>query len=57
MIDAKTVAHELEQARQARLAAELAGCEVEELAEELRRAPPLWPQLPGRCPHLFVFSP
>ena len=58
MIDAKMVAYELEQARQARLEAELAGCEIEELAEGLRRAQPGWPapralRFP---PQLFVFS-
>ena len=47
MIDPKAVAYELDQARQARLEAELAGCEVEELAEELRRTPFGRPILPA----------
>jgi hypothetical protein len=37
----------LRQAREARIAAELAGCEMEELAAGLHRKPPVgrWPQL------------
>jgi hypothetical protein len=37
----------LQQAHQARLAAELAGCEMEELAAVLHRKPPVgrWPRL------------
>jgi hypothetical protein len=37
----------LRQARQARIEAELAGCEMEELAAVLHRKPPVgrWPQL------------
>jgi hypothetical protein len=37
----------LAQAREARIAAELAGCEMEELAAVLHRKPPVgrWPQL------------
>lgn len=42
MIDLKTVAAELAQARQARIAAQLAGCEVEELADSLRQSSPSW---------------
>ena len=56
IIDAKTVAYELEQARRARLEAELAGREVEELAEGLRRAQPGWPAPLRLLPQLFVFS-
>jgi hypothetical protein len=61
MIDLKTVAHELAQARQARIEAQLAGCEVEELADNLRQANAAdlrrqharHPTLP----RLFVFAP
>ncbi len=65
MIDLKTVALELAQARQARIEAQLAGCEVEELADNLRQTNAAWlaprwaparpqPARPGL--HLFVFS-
>ena len=59
MIDLKAVAAELAQARQARIAAQLAGCEVEELADNLRRTSPAWRQQAGRAaaPHLFVSAP
>jgi len=48
MIDLKTIQTELAQARQARIAAELAGFEVEELAAGLRQAPPAWTRRPPR---------
>jgi hypothetical protein len=38
MIDFETVELELHNARQARINAELACCEIEELAEEIRRS-------------------
>lgn len=61
MIDLKTVELELAQARQARIAAQLAGCEVEELADNLRQTHGAWlhPQTNRRSPspHLLVFSP
>jgi hypothetical protein len=64
MIDLKAVAAELAQARQARIAAQLAGCEVEELAEGLRQASPAWrrdwrrpPERPADGVPLFVFAP
>jgi hypothetical protein len=50
----------LQAARQARLAAELAGCEMEELAAVLHRKPPVgrWPQLTRACfgPSVAVLS-
>jgi hypothetical protein len=62
MIDLKTIQRELAQARQARIEAELAGCELEELADDLRRTHVAWtaPQFAPRREgglHLFVFSP
>jgi len=45
MIDAMTVAHELEQARSIRLAAEAAYCDVEELLDEMQRGPTIWQRL------------
>ena len=45
MIDAMTVAHELEQARSIRLAAEAACCDVEELLDEMQRGPTIWQRL------------
>lgn len=41
MIDTSELQHELAQARAARLAAQRAGCEVEELADSLRRSNPV----------------
>jgi hypothetical protein len=50
----------LQAARQARLEAELAGCEMEELAAVLHRKPPVgrWPQLARACfgPSVAVLS-
>jgi hypothetical protein len=62
MIDLKTVELELAQARQARIEAQLAGCEIEELADNLRQTNAGWiqPQAAPRrspAPHLFFFSP
>lgn len=45
MIDAVTVAHELEQARAIRLAAEAACSDVEELLWEMQRGPAIWQRL------------
>jgi hypothetical protein len=45
MIDFATVELELHNARQARINAELACCEVEELAEEIRRSHDAFMQL------------
>jgi len=47
MPDSKDLRGALERARQARLEAELAGCEMEELAAVLHRKPPVgrWPWL------------
>ena len=42
MIDRKTVEMELAQARSVRIAAELAGCEIEELADNLRQTNASW---------------
>jgi hypothetical protein len=44
MINIAEIQHELAQARQARIAAQLAGCEVEEMADTLRQMPPCWRQ-------------
>ena len=61
MIDLKTVELELAQARQARIEAQLAGCELEELADNLRQTHAAWLHPQPSCrrpsPHLFVFSP
>jgi hypothetical protein len=50
----------LQQAHRARLEAELAGCEMEELAAELHRKPPVgrWPRLTQACfgPSVAVLS-
>jgi hypothetical protein len=50
----------LQQAHAARLAAELAGCEMEELAAVLHRKPPVgrWPRLTRACfgPSVAVLS-
>ncbi len=50
----------LEQAHRARLEAELAGCEMEELAALLHRKPPVgrWPRLTQACfgPSVAVLS-
>ena len=50
----------LQQAHQARLAAELAGCEMEELVAVLHRKPPVgrWPRLTQACfgPSVAVMS-
>ena len=43
-IDLKTVEFELHNARQARIAAELACCDVEELAAAIRQSHILWMQ-------------
>ncbi|MEJ2623445.1 MAG: hypothetical protein P8Z80_02560 [Pseudolabrys sp.] len=45
MIDAMTVAHELQQARTIRLAAEAACSDVEELLGEMQRGPAVWQRL------------
>ena len=45
MIDAMTVAHELEHARSIRLAAEAACSDVEELLWEMQRGPAIWHRL------------
>jgi hypothetical protein len=45
MIDAMTVAHELEHARTIRLAAEAACSDVEELLDEMQRSPAVWQRL------------
>lgn len=45
MIDAMTVAHELEQARACRMAAEAACSDVEELLGEMQRSPMIWQRL------------
>jgi hypothetical protein len=42
MFDLKDVELELHNARQARIAAELACCDVEELAEEIRQSHVMW---------------
>ena len=44
MIDPRSVELELHNARQARIAAELACCDVEELAEAIRQSHILWMQ-------------
>jgi hypothetical protein len=52
MIDLKAVALELHNARQARIAAELACCEVEEFATAIRRSRIVWAQqVTARRPH------
>jgi hypothetical protein len=60
MINLAEIQHELAQARQARIAAQLAGCEVEELADTLRQTQQRWrtpePARRGLSP-LVVFSP
>jgi len=45
MIDAMMVAHELEQARSIRLAAEAACNDVEELLDEMQHGPAIWRRL------------
>jgi hypothetical protein len=45
MIDSKLLANELKQARAARLAAEDAWCEVEELLWEVQHGPRYWRRL------------
>lgn len=45
MIDATTVAHELENTRVIRLAAEAACSDVEELLGEMQRGPAIWHRL------------
>ena len=59
MIDLKTIELELAQARQARIDAQRAGCELEELADNLRQtnADGLRSHRRRPSPHLFVFSP
>jgi hypothetical protein len=60
MINLAEIQHELAQARQARIAAQLAGSEVEELADTLRQSQPRWrqagPARRGLSP-LVVFAP
>lgn len=59
MISPTEVQYELAQARQARIEAQLAGCEVEELADILRQSQPLWRHpdpVRRRLGPLFVFS-
>jgi hypothetical protein len=46
MIDLKDIQRELAQARQARIEAQLAGYEVEELADSLRQSPTGWRRQP-----------
>lgn len=51
MIDLKEIQRELARAREARIAAQLAGCEVEELADTLRQSHSGWAGLrPARRP-------
>lgn len=65
MIDLKAVQRELAQARHARIEAQLAGCEVEELTDTLRQANAAAFHLPlhsgavrrAPTPRLSVFSP
>ena len=60
MIDLKAVQLELAQARQARIEAQLAGCELEELADNLRQSRAAWLQPePARrgLPHRWAGSP
>ena len=45
MIDSKALASELQQARAARLQAEAAWCEVEELLWQVQRGPRYWRRL------------
>jgi hypothetical protein len=45
MIDVKTLAHELQEARAARFAAEDACCDVEELLWEVQHGPRYWRRL------------
>jgi hypothetical protein len=59
MIDRKALASELQQARAARLQAEAAWCEVEELLWEVQRGPRYWRRIaldeavdePAALPH------
>jgi hypothetical protein len=57
MFDLRSVELELHNARQARIAAELACCDVEELAEAIRQSHILWMaqeaarRSDGRCLH------
>lgn len=61
MIDAMTVAQELEQARSIRRAAEAACTDVEELLCEMQRGPAVWHRLAltegADDPHLIVEMP
>jgi hypothetical protein len=62
MINLETVELELAQARAARIETQLIGCEIEELADNLRQTNAAWPLTQqaarrGPSPHLFVFSP
>jgi hypothetical protein len=51
MIDLNEIRRQLAQAREARIAAQLAGCEVEELTDSLRQTHPGWAKLQaGRRP-------
>jgi len=45
MIDGKALADELQQARAARIEAETASCDVEELLWEVRQGPRMWRRL------------
>jgi len=45
MIDGKSLADELQQARAARIEAETASCDVEELLWEVRQGPRMWRRL------------
>jgi hypothetical protein len=61
MIDLKAVQLELAQARQARIDAQLAGCEVEELADNLRQSRAPWRRPEriegGLSPYRSILSP
>jgi hypothetical protein len=46
MIDATTVTNELQQARMARIAAEAACCDIEEMLWDMQRSRRLWHRLP-----------
>ena len=50
MIDLKAVALELHKAREARIAAQVACCDVEEFAAAIRQSRSTWMQLMARQP-------
>ena len=47
MIDIRMLERELRQARQARIEAQAAGCDIEEMREQMRRPFAVWPRLAG----------